>query len=100
MSKFGFNAKITAVEGKRDELASLLLEAAEALRSFEGCDMYLVSEVEGEPDALSVTEVWSDADKHRESLQLESTQQFIQHGRTLIAGFESVKLRVLGGKGL
>ncbi|WP_309122610.1 antibiotic biosynthesis monooxygenase [Paenibacillus sp.] len=101
MEKFGLIGRLIAVPGKRDELAALLLDAAAAAESFDGCELYAVHVADDDPDGVWVTEVWRDAAAHQASLQLESTKAMIARGRPLIAGFgESRKLRTLGGKAL
>lgn len=43
MIRFGMFGEITTVEGKRDELVGILLEAAEAMNTLEECELYIVS---------------------------------------------------------
>jgi quinol monooxygenase YgiN len=101
MEKFGLIGKLIAAPGKRDELAAILMEAAEGARGYEGCELYAVHIDDQDPDGVWVTEVWRDEAAHRASLQLESTKAAIARGRPLIAGFgEHKKLRTLGGWGL
>ncbi|WP_040950841.1 putative quinol monooxygenase [Gorillibacterium massiliense] len=100
MSKFGMVAKFTAKPGQRDALAEILLEAADALQSFENCEMYIVHTSETEADTLWVTEVWSNPEAHKASLSLEETKAAIQRAMPLIAGVESTPLKPVGGKGL
>jgi quinol monooxygenase YgiN len=100
MHNFGLTGKITTHTGQRDTLVQILLEAANALKSFEGCHLYVVSISENEPEAIYITEVWSNAEAHQASLALEETKAAIQRGRPLIAAFESTKLQPLGGKGI
>ena len=99
-TKFGFTGKFTTQPGMRDALAELLMEGMDALRSFEGCLLYVVSVSEDEPDTVWVTEAWTDAEAHAASLQLEEVKAQIAQARPMIAGIEGTKLRVLGGKGL
>jgi quinol monooxygenase YgiN len=101
MSRFGLFGKIITHAGKRDEFAELLLEAAKALESIPGCELYVVSISPTEPNAILVTEVWKSAEDHKASLALESTRAAIERGRPLIAGFEQrTEFQPLGGKGL
>lgn len=100
MVKFGMYGKIVAHAGKRDELVQVLMEAAENLESYEGCDLYIVNVSDEEPDTIWVTEVWKDAEAHQASLNLEAVKSLIQRGRPLIASMEPVRLQVVGGKGL
>lgn len=90
-----------ATEGRGDELADLLLEAAEALREAEGCLIYLVNRTADDPEAVWVIEVWTDEAAHQASLELPSVQAIIGRARPLIAGQgERFELRTVGGLGL
>ncbi|MEX2103872.1 MAG: antibiotic biosynthesis monooxygenase [Bacilli bacterium] len=100
MSKFGMIGKFITHEGERDALAQILLEAANILQSVEGCELYVVSVSDNEPESVGVTEVWSDSAAHQASLTIEEVRALIQRGRPMIASVEGTKLRTLGGKGL
>ncbi|MGX6450065.1 putative quinol monooxygenase, partial [Patulibacter sp. S7RM1-6] len=56
------HVEFTARPGKGDELAAALLAAAEALQGRPGVEAWVVSRVEGRPDAVVVDERWRDAD--------------------------------------
>ena len=95
---FGLIGRIKAHPGKRGELALVLVQED---GSMPGCLSYVVAEDPNDPDALWVTEVWTDEAAWRASLQLPSVQAAIAKGRPLIAGFDSrVETNVLGGIGL
>jgi quinol monooxygenase YgiN len=100
MYTFGLTGKITAQAGQRDTLVQVLLEAADLMKSVEGCKLYIVSISETEPEAVFVTEIWTDSAAHQASLTIEEIKAIIQRGRPFIAGFESTKLQPMGGKGL
>jgi len=101
MSRFGMFGKITAVDGKRDELADILLKAAEAMDTLDECELYVVSVKEEEPNAIWVTEVWQDEHAHQASLSLDAVKMLIQQGRPLIEGMETLQtFSPQGGKGL
>ncbi|MEV7977365.1 antibiotic biosynthesis monooxygenase family protein [Streptomyces sp. NPDC086519] len=51
---------MTAHPGKGGELAAVLLEVAESLHGFPGCEIYLISQDTADPDTVHVTEVWQD----------------------------------------
>jgi quinol monooxygenase YgiN len=92
---------IRATEGAGDELAGLLLEAADAVADASGCLLYLVNRVEDDPDAVWIVEVWTDADAHRASLELAAVQDVIERARPVIAGFGGrFELTTVGGHGL
>jgi len=95
---YGLIGKILAVRGARDELAAILLDGVAGM---PGCLSYVVAHDPADPDALWVTEVWTDADAHRASLSLPSVQDAIARGRPHIAGFgERFETRPVGGHGL
>ena len=98
--KFSMYGKITTHPGKRDEMAAILLEAAEAMKDLAGCELYIVNVSDDEPDAVWVTELWSSAEAHAASLQMEGTAEMIGRARPLIAKIEPTRLRPIGGKGL
>lgn len=98
---YGLSGKMIAVEGKRDELAAILLEAANELRKNRDCVVYIVSISETEPNAIWVSEVWKSKQAHADSLKPASTREMIARARPLIAGFsDRVETQPLGGKGL
>lgn len=82
---YGLIGKITAVEGRTDELVEALTAGS---RDMPGCLSYVVARDATDPNAVWVTEVWVDQASHKASLQLESVQAAIARGRPLIAGFE------------
>lgn len=54
MSKFATYGKFVATAGQRDALAQILLESAKSMQSVDGCDMYVVSISESEPEGRHV----------------------------------------------
>ncbi len=95
---YGLIGKILTVPGARDDLATVLLEGVGGM---PGCLSYVVAQDATDPDALWVTEVWTDAEAHRASLSLPSVQEAIARGRPLIAGFgERFETRPVGGHGM
>jgi quinol monooxygenase YgiN len=92
---YGLIGKITAVAGRRDDLANILVEGTSAM---PGCLSYVVAADAKEPDALWVTEVWDSQVSHQTSLQLPAVQAAIAKGRPLIAGFSNrVETVPIGG---
>jgi quinol monooxygenase YgiN len=95
---YGLIGKIRAVAGARDELAAILVDGVGGM---PGCLSYVVALDPADPDALWVTEVWTDEDAHLASLSLPSVQDAIKRGRPLIAGFgERIETHPVGGHGL
>ena len=100
MSKFTMIGKLIAQPGKRDELVSLLLDAAQSLENIDGCHSYIINESLDDPDTIWISELWRDADAHANSLKNEQVLAVIQRARPLIAGIEPIRLRPVGGVGL
>ncbi len=99
--RFGYCGKITAKQGKRDELLALLLESSKSLQTGAGCDMYMICTMPEEPDSIWVNEVWRSEADHAASLQIPAVRETIAKARPLIAGFApGIKLRPVGGVGL
>ena len=95
---YGLIAKMTAVSGKRDELAAILLSGTGAM---PGCLSYVIATDPADPNALWITEVWESAEQHKASLALPSVKEAITKGRPLIAGFsDRHETHPLGGTGL
>ena len=95
---YGLIGKMTAVSGKRDELAAAMLEGTTAM---PGCLSYVIAHDSTDPDALWITEVWDTRENHAASLALPAVQAAIAKGRPLIAGFSNrVETTPIGGFGL
>ena len=98
---FGLFGKFTALEGKRDTLASNLLRASELMRGVPGCLLYVINTSEAEPDAVWVTEIWQDENAHGASLSMPGVRDLIKDTMPLLASApEGQRFRPIGGKGL
>ena len=100
MERFAMYGKVLAKPGQRDAMVEILLKASRLLSPFDGCELYIVNVVPSEPDAIWVTELWRSEADHDASLKIESVAALIAEARPLVAGFESVRLVPVGGKGL
>lgn len=95
---YGLIGKMTTTPGQRDALTAILLEGTGAM---PGCLSYVVAHDPEEPDAIWITEVWTDEAAHRASLQLPAVRDAIARGRPLIAGFGDAQVTApIGGVGL
>lgn len=95
---YGLIGRMSAVEGKRDELIAALLDG---IGEMPGCLSYVVATDPADPQALWITEVWQDEASHKASLSLPSVREAIRKGRPLIAKFEqSTVVTPVGGVGL
>ena len=95
---YGLIGKMIALDGKRDELASILIDG---VANMPGCLSYIVALDSADSNGLWITEVWEDKEKHTQSLTLPSVIDAITKGRPLIAGFgERFETEPKGGQGL
>jgi quinol monooxygenase YgiN len=95
---YGLIGKMTAVEGKRDELIAILLEGP---KEMPGCLSYIVAKDPANATTIWVTEVWDDQASHKVSLSRPAVRQAMAKGKPLIAKFEQrVVTEPVGGHGL
>lgn len=95
---YGLIGTMTAVAGRREDLAGILLEGTAAM---PGCLSYIVAADPADPHALWITEVWESQEQHLASLKLPGVQAAIAKGRPLIAGMsDRSETLPLGGHGL
>jgi quinol monooxygenase YgiN len=97
---FGMHGYFKAQPGRGGELAAILLEAAEALRTDDACLLYVVSRGDDE-DTIWVSEAWTDREAHDASLRAPGVPETIARARPLIAGMDGrAEFTPLGGKGV
>ncbi len=95
---YGLIGSMTAVPGKRADLAAILLDGVSGM---PGCLSYVVARDPKEADRIWVTEVWESEADWRASLALPSVREAIARGRPLIAGMEQIAATApIGGHGL
>ena len=95
---YGLIGKMTAVEGKRDELITILLAG---VGSMPGCLSYIVATDPADANAIWFTEAWDSKASHDASLSLPQVKDAIAKGKPLIAGFgDGVVTTPVGGHGL
>jgi quinol monooxygenase YgiN/mannose-6-phosphate isomerase-like protein (cupin superfamily) len=105
VSGVGRYVKFTAQPGRGDELAGLLLGAAESLLDAAGCELYVVNRSASNPDQIWVTELWRDQealDASLEALRTEAGQAQIAAVTALLAEGQRpvlIELVPLGGVG-
>ncbi len=101
MTRFGLVGSFQAQPGQGEALATLLVQAAQALEANSDCQLYAVSRSADDADSVWVTEVWTSSEAHQASLEDERVRQLIRQARPLIAGLgKRFELSPLGGKGL
>lgn len=94
---YGLIGKMTAQAGKRDALATILVEGVAGM---PGCLSYVVANDAASADTIWITEVWESREAHAASLSLPSVRDAIARGRPLIAAMERIaETAPVGGSG-
>jgi quinol monooxygenase YgiN len=97
---YGSIGSMRTKPGCRDEVAALLISAADGLRTV-GCSRYLVFASESDPDLIWVTEVWESKGLHDASLKLPEVTTTIATAMPMLTGeFTREELTILGGLGV
>jgi len=95
--------KFTALPGRGDELAQLLLRAANSLLDTPGCELYVINRSPTDPDVVWVTELWLSQDALEASLdelRAGDAQAQVAELQALLAGPpERIDVEPLGGVG-
>jgi len=95
---YGLIGKMTAAEGKRDELIKILTGNEGGM---PGCLSYIVAKDPTDANAIWITEVWDSKESHTASLKLPAVQSAIAKGRPMITGFSDAhETEPVGGIGL
>lgn len=93
------HGRFRAQPGRGDELAAILLEAAESLRANDACLLYVVGREDA--DTIWVTEAWTDRAAHDASLDVPGAKEQIARAMPLIERIDSrAEFTPLGGKGV
>ena len=97
---YGLFGRFIAVEGQRDSLLKILLEASGLLQDNPDCIHYLVG-TSADDTSVWVSEVWSSKEAHDAALSPENIRSLIMTARPLILDMpEGTEYAVVGGKGL
>ena len=83
---YGLIAKITSAPNECEKLINILIEGS---KNMPGNISYVVSKDNADANGIWITEIWENKQFHSDSLKLDSVQQAISKGKSLIAGFES-----------
>lgn len=99
MKYYGYYGKITAIDGKRDELVGILLKASELLKENTECFHYVIGTID--ESSIWVSELWSSKESHDSSLEPAEIRSLIMTARPLIKDMSNaVESEVHGGKGV
>lgn len=98
--KFGMQGVLTAVEGKGEELANIMLQASRVVSSIDGCLLYIVQQSLTDDSKVLITEVWENKDAHQASLTDERVRELIMKAKPIIVGMEHHPAVFVGGHGV
>lgn len=98
---YAMTGKLIAQNGKRDELVSILKQAADLVGASPACRSYIVCEDTSNETHVWVFEIWDDKQSHDSSLNDDRVRSLIGQARPLLAAApDGAELRVVGGHGL
>lgn len=82
---YGLIGKFRSAPGKRDELLTVMKSGSVKM---PGCLSYVIAKDPADPDALWITEVWTNKESHKASLAIPEVAKTIRKAMPLIAGFD------------
>jgi quinol monooxygenase YgiN len=102
MNKYFLHGKLTAKAGFGNQLASILLQAAQSVEAAKGCKLYIISKDAQDKESVWVTEVWDSKQDHDDSLKLDSVRALIGQAMPILEGMpqKGQELEMLGGLGI
>jgi quinol monooxygenase YgiN len=102
MYKYGLSVRFKSIKDNGEKLSSILLKASELASNAKGCQLYLVSLDNEEPDTVWTTEIWDTKEDHDNSLKVMGVKELISQAMDLIeAPPEKWKeIKILGGYGI
>lgn len=100
--KYGLHGKFKATEGNSDKLAAILIKASNLVSTAKGCQLYVISKDNENPNYVWVTEIWDNKEDHDNSLNVEGVRALIGQAIPLIDGRpeKGQELEILGGFGI
>lgn len=102
MNKYLLHGKLTAKQGHRDELASILIDASRLVATAQGCRLYVIGFDNNDNDSVFITEIWDTREDHDNSLKVEGAQELIMKAMPLLDGqpTKGQEIDILGGTGI
>jgi quinol monooxygenase YgiN len=101
MGKFGQHTKLSARDGRREELVEKFAQAARIQAGNAACDVMFVSVAPDDETTVYLTEVWSSEKEHARARESEEIQAWAEGMQELVAGPpDSVRFEPVAGKGV
>lgn len=100
--KYLLHGKLTAKQGEGNQLAGILIEASELIKTAKGCKLYVVSRDASNDNDVWVTEVWDSKEDHDNSLSVPGVKELIGRAMPILDGMpqKGQELQLLGGHGI
>ncbi len=100
--KYALHGKLVAQDGKGNELAKILLDAASLMKSAKGCHLYVVGVDKNNPDEIWITEIWDSKVDHDNSLNVPGVRELIGKAIPILNGSpeKGQEWNILGGTGI
>lgn len=100
--KYLLHGKLTAKQGEGNQLAGILIEASELIKTAKGCKLYVVSRDASNDNDVWVTEVWDSKEDHDNSLSVPGVKELIGRAMPILDGMpqKGQELELLGGHGI
>lgn len=94
--------KLTAQTSQAEELADILSDAAQLMKTAEGCKLYILGKDDNDPNAVYVTEIWESKEHHDQSLNVEGVRELTSKAMPLLDGLpkKEQELQIIGGIGI
>jgi quinol monooxygenase YgiN len=102
MNKYLLHGKLTALQGHRDELAAILLQASKLVSTANGCILYVIGLDNSDKNSVFITEIWENKEDHDNSLKVNGVRELIMKAMPLLDGQPSKgqEIQILGGTGI
>lgn len=100
--KYLLHGKLTASTGNGPQLAAILLEASELIKTAKGCKLYVVSNDALNVNDVWITEIWDSKEDHDQSLNVPGVKELIGKAMPILAGQpqKGQELELIGGHGI
>ena len=92
---YGLATKARALQGQHAHVVAALREVSQLAFNVAGCQSYVVSTIPGEPDAIFITEFWSDRESRQSAFGLSGIYEIAVRFRALTTEIQQYELKPL-----
>jgi quinol monooxygenase YgiN len=102
MKNYLLHGKLTAKQGHRNELATILIQASKLVATANGCKLYVIGLDSSDENSVFITEIWNTKDDHDNSLKVDGVRELIMKAMPLLDGqpTKGQEIEIIGGTGL